>query len=163
MLLLNDLRNVQEMKAPSSLDHNYKWLLFPYQGRDLLLMIIYEPAQPAFRIARSFGFYNEFVHPAETMLEPIESVSLSRAAEVYSQLMEEQDKDITPRGFADWVICNFSIRIKHKMLDIDIEDDSDYPFLKLFSREDYNDQGLHAVANALTSYFHTLFSQSKAH
>lgn len=162
MLLLNDLRNVQEMKAPSSLDHNYKWLLFPYQDTDLMIMLIHEPERPQWQVTSNFG-YGYLNVWENTPLEPIESISLSRAAGLYSEMMEEQNEEITPNGFANWVIANLSIRVKHRLFDVDIEEDSDYPFLKHFSKRDYEDQGLHALANTLSGYFHTLFSQSKAH
>ena len=160
MLLLNDIRQVQEVKVPSTLDTNYKWVLMPYTDNDLMFMLIHEPPLPALNPWVSL---NSWAMPQPKAIDPIEVISVSRAADIFSLEKAEELTEVSARHFAEWLVVMMTIRIKQRLLDVGIEDDNDYPFVKRFYRDDYTDQGLHAIANCITSDFYSLFSHSKVH
>lgn len=163
MLLLKDIRELDEVRFPSSINHSYKWCLLPYQSgndsNDLLLMLIREPIR--LPLPPKFGYYNNWDMP-EVETETIECISLSRAGQLWSAEVGT-DGTKTVADFVTWIIAIMVVKIKNMLLEVDIEDEKIYPFARGFVDAHSQDQGLHAIANVLTNNFSQLYYFSNTH
>lgn len=166
MLLLNDTTKLQEVKYPSSLNRTYIWSLLPYHNgndsQDVLLMLVYHPPKTAFPVAYGFNLNWPMVGQSEAQPETIECISLSRAGRRWMEEIAPR-QDFTVGEFVQWLIACMVVRLKGRLLDVDIEDDALYPFLRGFVEAHSQDQGLHAIANTLTNTFGDFYSFSSTH